>query len=156
MPETKNTSPSLNSPNITIKVIDLRDLGMTDYNELRGFIRHFRDIFIRASVFAYCKNDYYCTTEAGYYTHFWPFQLRGGVCYDGTEMHNYFLRYHSEIDENSRKGKVPTEEEIERKIIDYLKNNVKMPLQKMEIRIFKVYEAERTLWIVMLPKECFW
>jgi len=151
MPESQNLN-SLNSPNITIKVIDLRELGMTDYNELRGFIRHFRNIFIRASVFAYCKNAYYCLSN-GYYTHFWPYQLRGGVCYDETEMHNYFLRYHSEI-ENKRE--VPTEEEIERKILEFFRNNVRVSLQKMEIRIFKVYEAERTLWIVMLPKECFW
>jgi len=152
--------PNSSNPNITpniiikIKVIDLRELGMTDYNELRGFVRHFRDIFTRASVFAYCKNEYYCLGD-GHYANFWPFQLRGGVCYDGIEMYNYFLQYHSEI-ENNRKENAPTEEEVEGKILEFFKSNVKIPLQKMEIRIFKVYEAERILWIVMLPKECFW
>jgi len=157
MPEAQNTNSLNSTPNITIKVIDLRELGRTDYNELKGFIRHFRDVFIRASVFAYCKNDYYCTTDSDYYTHFWPYQLRGGACYDAYQMHNYFLQYYNEIVERKAKEwKIPTEDEVEGKILEFFKNNVRILLRKMEIKIFKVYEAERVLWIVRLPDECFW
>ena len=71
-------------------------------------------------------------------------------------MRNHFLQYYSEVAERKAKElKAPPEEEVERRIIEYFKNNVRILLRRMVIKIFKVYEAERTLWIVRLPDECF-
>jgi len=148
-------SPSLNSkviPNITI--IDLRELGRTDYKVLYDSLRHFIDVHINGSVFAYCKNSYYCTTDSGYYTHFWFIQLRGAGCYDPYEMHNYFSQYYNEIVERKMKGeKIPSEEEVEEKIKEFFTHHVKGIFPRLKIKMFKIYEAERTLWIV-LPEGC--
>jgi hypothetical protein len=155
---TQNTnSPNLKTiPEIVMKTIDLREFGKTDYKTLEWVIRHFWDLYVKACVFVYCKNDFYCTTDAGYFTHFWPFQIRAGACYDAYQMRNHFLQYYNEIVERKAKElKAPSEEEIEGKIIEYFKNNVRILLRRMVIKVFKVYETERTLWIVQLPDECF-
>jgi len=157
MPGTQNTSPTSPNlktiPEIVVKTIDLREFGKTDYKVLYESLRHFVDIHLYGSVFVYCKNDYYCTTDAGYYTHFWFVQIRGGVCYDPYEMHNYFSLYYNEIVERVREGRIPSEEEVEEKIKEFFLNHTKGIFPRLKIKMFKIYEAERTLWIV-LPEGC--
>jgi len=105
MPETQNPN-SLNPkviPNIVMKTIDLREFGKTDYKALEWAVRHFWDLYVKACIFVYCENDYYCTTDSGYFAHFWPYQLRGGACYDAYQMRNYFLQYYNEIVERKAK-----------------------------------------------------
>ena len=140
---------------ITMKTIDLRELGETDERYMEEFIRHFRDVYLYGAVFAYCKNDAFCKTPSGYFTHFWVYNVRLGRCYNPQDFRQYFYwGYYNELLET---GRVPTEYEVEQKILDFYINHLDILLARpLEVTIFKIYEKERILWIMKLPPdECF-
>jgi len=139
-------------PKIEMKIIDLRELGETDRHWVEGFLRYFRDIYLYGSVFAYCKNSYFCVYES-YYTHFWPIYWRVGACYDPYDFQQYFL--YGYFNQLLHEGRTPTESEVEQKILEFYKTHLRIPIRR-PITIYKIYEAVKTLWVVMLPKEdCF-
>jgi len=144
--------------NITIKVIDLTELGETDDRHMEGFLRHFRYVFLYDTVFAYCKIAGYChlRTESGVYpTHFIWYNARTGRCYNPDDFWKYFYwGYYGELIST---GRTPTEGEVEQKILDFYLNHLDIVLNRpINITIYKIYEKERVLWVVRLPKnECF-
>jgi len=143
--------------NITIKVIDLTELGETNDRYIEGFLKYFRDVYLYGAVFAYCENPAYChyrTTSSTYSVPFVMYNISTGRCYDVNDFWKYFyLEFFGEI----LAGKSTTEAEVEQRIIDYYLNHLDITLRKpLEITIYKIYEKERVLWVVRLPKnECF-
>jgi len=140
---------------IEIKTIDLRELGVTDESWINGFIRYFRDVYLYASVFEYCENDYFCRPISSYYyTHFWIYNTRLGRCYNLDDFQYYFYGYYNELLQTRR---VPSEAEVEQKILNFYKNYLlDIMLDKpLEIKIFRLYNKERVIWIVRLPDTCF-
>jgi hypothetical protein len=138
-------------------VIDLREFGETDDKYIEGFLRYFRDVYLYASVFAYCKNPAYChykTTSSVYIVPFTIYHASTGRCYDPNDFWKYFYwGFLGEI----LAGKSTTEAEVEQKIIDYYLNHLGIVLNKpLDVTIYKIYEKVRVLWIVMLPVDvCF-
>jgi len=141
---------------VILKTIDIRELGKTD-NKLehvtKYFLQYFMDERIRllSSVFAYCKNRYYCVGRGGYYVNFDVIRIYCGRCYDFDDFQQYFLlELYNGIQSSN---KIPTEDEIESKIIEYYKTHIRINIQS-PIIIYKILEPTRTIWIVKLPNEC--
>jgi hypothetical protein len=147
----------MKTPQVILKIIDLRELGMTDkhlVHVVNFFLRYFEDARIRlfSSVFAYCKNSYYCLTPDGQYAHFAVVRSYCGHCYDYDDFQQYFLL--GLYNELLRSNKVPAENEIESKIIEYYRTHIRTNIRDPVI-VYKLLEASRTIWIVKLPpKDC--
>jgi len=147
------------APQIMIKVIDLRELGMANKHleyVVKFFLSYFEDARIRvfSTIFAYCKNSYYCIDTYNHFTHFAVVRTYCGRCYDFYDFQQYFLGLYNELIATRR---VPSESEIESKILEFYKTHIRINanIQIQEpIVIYKILETTRTLWIVKLPKDC--
>ena len=145
------------APQIIIKVIDLRELGPTDKHLeyiVKSFLSYFEDARIRlfSTIFAYCKNSYYCIDTNDRYVHFAVVRVYCGRCYDFYDFQQYFIL--GLYDELIVTRRVPTEDEIESKILEFYKTHMRVePNIRIDqpIIIYKILETTRTLWIVKLP-----
>jgi hypothetical protein len=144
------------APQIILKTINIKELGVTNTHlehVVDIFLRYFEDARIRlfSSVFAYCKNSYYCIDTSGHYTHFAVVRSYCGRCCDYDDFQQYFLLglYNELLGSN----KVPAESEIESKIIEYYRTHIRINTRD-PIIIYKILEAARTIWIVKLPGDC--
>jgi len=136
-----------------IKIIDLRELGETSHNldhVVTVFLRYFEDprLSLFSTVFVYCKNSWYCIHD-GYLKNFYVIRWHCGRCCDADDFQRYFLiELYNNIIET---GKVPSEDEIESKILEFYRTHMRVSIP---IVIYKILEATRTLWVVKLPEEC--
>jgi len=136
---------------ITLKIIDLRELGETSHNLeniVTTFLRYFEEPRLRlfSTVFVYCKNSYYCVYD-GEYRNFYVVRWYCGRCCNSDEFQQYFLiGLYNKIIES---GKVPPENEVESKILEFYRTHI-----QGLITIYKILETIRTIWVVKLPNDC--
>jgi len=136
---------------ITLKIIDLRELGETSHdlkNIVTMFLRYFEEPRLRlfSTVFVYCKNSYYCVYD-GEYRNFYVVRWYCGRCCNSDEFQQYFLiGLYNKIIES---GKVPPENEVESKILEFYRTHI-----QGLITIYKILETIRTIWVVKLPNDC--
>jgi len=136
---------------ITLKIIDLRELGETSHdlkNIVTMFLRYFEEPRLRlfSTVFVYCKNSYYCVYN-GEYRNFYVVRWYCGRCCNPDEFQQYFLiGLYNKIIES---GKVPPENEVESKILEFYRTHI-----QGLITIYKILETIRTIWVVKLPNDC--
>ena len=138
------------APQVILKTIDLRELGVTSQNLeniVTVFLRYFEDPHLRlfSTVFVYCKNSYYCVYD-GEYRNFYVVRWHCGRCCNADEFQQYFLMLYNKIIES---GKVPPENEVESKILEFYKTHI-----QGHITIYKILETIRTIWVVKLPNDC--
>jgi hypothetical protein len=147
------TNTQIQTPQVILRVVDLRELGMTDSHLehiTTFFLRYFEDTRIRvlSTVFAYCKNSYYCLDTSGHYVHFAVVRFYCGHCYDCDDFQQYFFLG---LYNNLLEKREVSESEVESKIIEYYRNHIRMNNIRDPIIIYKILETTRTIWLVKLP-----